>query len=231
MREFAAHGFEAASMNMICQDGGISKGNLYHYYPSKGALYLECVRRCFEELTEGLRIRLGLGETLEISRVQSKFRKVIRMGPESGELGEEAARRSGDGQDNSRGGIHNDGEGLLRSYFDARVQYFREHPVSAMLFCRCMDVPDMEMKKRLFALRADFDALNREVITRVLEAGKLRRDMSNEEAVELFRMLEEMWNNENFNQPEETETMKRREYYCRRMIDVFFYGILAREAE
>ncbi len=27
MREFAAHGFEAASMNMICQDGGISKGN------------------------------------------------------------------------------------------------------------------------------------------------------------------------------------------------------------
>ena len=53
--------------------------------------------------------------------------------------------------------------------------------------------------------------------------------MSNVEAVELFRMLEEMWNNESFNRTEDAETMKKREYYCRKMIDVFFYGILERE--
>lgn len=207
MREFAAHGFEAASMNMICQDGGISKGNLYHYYPSKEALYLECVRRCMEELTEA-----------------------IRAGLEDGQEDGEPVRESARGQGKIRSGPENGGEGLLRSYFDARVQYFRKNPVSAMLFCRCMDVPDIAMKKKLFALRTDLDALNREVIARVLEAGGLRRDMSNEEAVELFRMLEEMWNSENFNQLEDTEIMKRREYYCRRMIDVFFYGILEREA-
>ncbi len=208
MREFAAHGFEAASMNVICQGGGISKGNLYHYYPSKEALYLECVRRCISELTEAVRMRLGLGETQKIPRAQPQSGEATRTRPEIGEMG---------------------GERLLRSYFDARVQYFQEHPVSAMLFCRCMDVPDMEMKKKLFALRTDLDALNREVIARVLQAGGLRRDMSNVEAVELFRMLEEMWNNESFNRTEDAETMKKREYYCRKMIDVFFYGILERE--
>ena len=41
-------------------------------------------------------------------------------------------------------------------------------------------------------------------------------------------MLEEMWNSENLNQPDDEQKMKRKEEYCRKMITVFFYGILER---
>ena len=49
--EFAAQGYQGASINAICSAGQISKGLLYHYYADKDALYLVCVERCFGELT------------------------------------------------------------------------------------------------------------------------------------------------------------------------------------
>jgi len=49
--EFAAHGYEAASMNTICETGGISKGIIYHYFHSKDDLYLACLKECFQALT------------------------------------------------------------------------------------------------------------------------------------------------------------------------------------
>ena len=53
-KEFAVHGFEAGSVNAICQDGGVSKGIIYHYFSSKEELYLECLTGCFDGLTSYL---------------------------------------------------------------------------------------------------------------------------------------------------------------------------------
>lgn len=117
---------------------------------------------------------------------------------------------------------------LTDAYFDARMQYFREHPDSGILFCRCMAVPDPATREKVLALRQDLDELNREVIRRAFEGKKIRHDITREEAAELFRMLEEMWNSENLNQPDDEQKMKRKEEYCRKMITVFFYGILER---
>lgn len=36
--EFARSGYEAGSLNSICKAGGMSKGIIYHYFPSKKAL-------------------------------------------------------------------------------------------------------------------------------------------------------------------------------------------------
>ncbi len=183
-REFALHGLEAASINAICQDGGISKGSLYHYFPSKEALYLACVKESLEGLTAG--IRRGL--------------KAASGRPED----------------------------LTDAYFDARKQYFREHPDSGILFCRCMAVSDPATREKVLSLRRELDELNREVIRRAFEGRKIRRDITREEAGELFRMLEEMWNSENLDQPDDAEKMKKKEIYCRKMITVFFYGVLER---
>jgi AcrR family transcriptional regulator len=49
--EFAAHGYQGASMNRVSSGGGISKGIIYHYFDSKKELYLSCVERCFSEMT------------------------------------------------------------------------------------------------------------------------------------------------------------------------------------
>lgn len=184
-REFAMHGYEAASMNVICQDGGISKGNLYHYFSSKEALYLACVQESLRGLTAGIRRGLKTSEARPDSQIDA--------------------------------------------YFDARMQYFREHPDSGILFCRCQAVPDPVLQRKVLALRAQLDEINREVIRRAFAGKNIRRDITREEAVQMFRMLEEMWNTENLNQPDDAEKMKRREAYCRKMITVFFYGVLERE--
>jgi TetR/AcrR family transcriptional regulator len=180
-REFALHGYEAASMNVICQGGGISKGNLYHYFPSKEVLYLACVQESLRGLTAG--IRRGLKEA----------------------------------------------DALPDACFNARMRYFREHPDSGILFCRCQAVPDPVMRGKVLALRTELDELNREVIRKAFEGKKIRRDITREEAAGMFRMLEEMWNSENLSQPDDEEKMKKKETYCRKMITVFFYGVLERE--
>ena len=54
MREFGVNGYSGASLNAVC-DSGISKGLLYHNFQNKDALYLACVKRGFEEMTEYLK--------------------------------------------------------------------------------------------------------------------------------------------------------------------------------
>lgn len=56
--EFAEQGYRGASVNAICSAGKIPKGSLYHYFKDKDALYLACVRRCFNEITEYLSSQL-----------------------------------------------------------------------------------------------------------------------------------------------------------------------------
>ena len=58
MHEFASNGYAGASINTICQSGGISKGNLYHQFPSKEELYIACVREAFRSLTDFLKMNL-----------------------------------------------------------------------------------------------------------------------------------------------------------------------------
>jgi AcrR family transcriptional regulator len=38
LRVFLAHGFAAASMDMVRQEAGVSNGSLYHHYPTKAKL-------------------------------------------------------------------------------------------------------------------------------------------------------------------------------------------------
>lgn len=51
MREFAAKGYEAASLNTVCAENHISKGIIYHHFKDKEALYLCCIGKCFGALT------------------------------------------------------------------------------------------------------------------------------------------------------------------------------------
>ena len=52
LQEFAVRGCDAASLNTICAENEISKGNVYHYFKDKDELYLLCVAECFDRLTD-----------------------------------------------------------------------------------------------------------------------------------------------------------------------------------
>ena len=51
--EFGTNGYEKANINSISASG-IAKGLIYHNFASKDELYLECLRVCFDEITEAL---------------------------------------------------------------------------------------------------------------------------------------------------------------------------------
>ena len=48
--EFGTKSYAEASVNTICINGEVSKGNMYHYFKDKDDLYLVCVKECFDKL-------------------------------------------------------------------------------------------------------------------------------------------------------------------------------------
>lgn len=50
LREFGEKSYAEASINTICEQDGISKGNVYHYFTDKDTLYLSCVQECFDAI-------------------------------------------------------------------------------------------------------------------------------------------------------------------------------------
>lgn len=51
---FGAKGYESASINAICSASQAPKGLIYHNFKSKDELYLQCVRQCYQQMTEYL---------------------------------------------------------------------------------------------------------------------------------------------------------------------------------
>lgn len=55
MQEFGTKSYIDASLNTICTKHHISKGLIYHNFKNKDALYLCCVKECFNKLTFDLK--------------------------------------------------------------------------------------------------------------------------------------------------------------------------------
>lgn len=55
LQEFGTNGYDAFSINTLCNANGISKGLLYHNFKGKDELYLICITRCFTSLMNYLR--------------------------------------------------------------------------------------------------------------------------------------------------------------------------------
>ena len=51
---FAARGYEATSVSMICETAGVSKGAFYHHYKTKQSVFLELMQRWLKGLDEQL---------------------------------------------------------------------------------------------------------------------------------------------------------------------------------
>ena len=51
---FAAQGFEATTVSMICDAAGVSKGAFYHHYKTKQSVFLELMQRWLKGLDEQL---------------------------------------------------------------------------------------------------------------------------------------------------------------------------------
>lgn len=57
-KEFALHGYDAASLNRILEEAGISKGAAYYYFDDKADLYTTTILHYSQELLDGLPVDL-----------------------------------------------------------------------------------------------------------------------------------------------------------------------------
>lgn len=74
LAEFSEQGYGASSVNTISNVEGLSKGIIYHYFPTKDDLYLACVEECFQMLTDHLQSHTNMeGQTAE-ERLEQYFR-------------------------------------------------------------------------------------------------------------------------------------------------------------
>lgn len=50
LKEFAEFGFEKANTNRICEQAGVSKGLIFHYFGSKQRLFILTVEKCIDDM-------------------------------------------------------------------------------------------------------------------------------------------------------------------------------------
>ncbi|HAN20742.1 MAG TPA: hypothetical protein DCP51_03570 [Clostridiales bacterium] len=55
MVEFSKHGYEKANTNTICEQAGVSKGLLFHYFGSKKSLYILVIEKCIEDTANSIK--------------------------------------------------------------------------------------------------------------------------------------------------------------------------------
>lgn len=60
LQEFGTQGYGLSSINTICQNGNVSKGNMYHYFKDKDDLFLTCVKECFDDLKDYLKANFNV---------------------------------------------------------------------------------------------------------------------------------------------------------------------------
>ena len=114
MEEFARRGYAGASLNAVWEEKHISKGMIYHHFRDKDELYLLCVKRCFDALTDCLSGEAAQDTGPAGERVERYFISCLRFFSENPQLLGLFADASMDPPEHLRGEI-----AALRSGFDA----------------------------------------------------------------------------------------------------------------
>ncbi|HCA34104.1 MAG TPA: TetR/AcrR family transcriptional regulator [Lachnospiraceae bacterium] len=125
-------------------------------------------------------------------------------------------------------------------YFLVRSRYFSENPDEAELFCQAVLYPPRELTADIEEKRAAFDSFNEEVLGQILSGQRLRADLTQEDALILFRQLQDFLNARYHQtiQMDKSETdvstfdvkkaMQLHEKECLKALSIFLYGIIRR---
>jgi AcrR family transcriptional regulator len=78
LRVFADHGYDGASVTQICEHAGVSKGALYHHYPTKQAVFLALLEHWLASVDVGLEtLREGQSDVAELLLQMADFSRLV----------------------------------------------------------------------------------------------------------------------------------------------------------
>lgn len=122
-----------------------------------------------------------------------------------------------------------DVEDCLEDYFAVRTRFFHAYPVYQRIFCEAVISPPAHLRAEIQVCKQDFDALNIQILKRLLAPLSLRPSVSKEEVVETFRQFQDFINvRYQMTAPDGLE-FEVREEDCRRALNILLYGVIERE--
>lgn len=121
-------------------------------------------------------------------------------------------------------------ETVMQQYFDARTRFFVQNPLYLKLFFHAVITPPAHLLEEIQSIRKEFDELNVNVLTSLLQHVKLRADITMEEIVEEFRLYQDIVNTRYQMQVVSQVDIEEHEKRCCRTLSILLYGVIAREA-
>ena len=119
-------------------------------------------------------------------------------------------------------------EAQLERYFSVRLAFFQENPVYQRIFCDAVVMPPQHLSAQIQARRAAFDALNVEILTRLLAPAALRTDITLDEVIDTFRQYQDYVNARFQAAGPGAIDIRARESSCRRALSILLYGVIGR---
>ena len=115
----------------------------------------------------------------------------------------------------------------IMHYFDIRMDFFRQQPDFARLFCEAVVMPPTELKQAICDRKSDFDQFNQKLLRHMLKQEALRPDVTEEELRRIFQQYEDFLNASYHTNG--LIDIEQHEQDCRKALDIFFYGIIVRK--
>lgn len=117
-------------------------------------------------------------------------------------------------------------EEQLEGYFAARQSFFTKHPIYQRIFCEAVVTPPAHLRDEIRKCKESFDALNLEILERILKPVPLCSQITREEVIETFREFQDF-----FNTQYQTAAFEVHEKRCRRVMRVLLYGVIDRKEQ
>lgn len=143
VREFGLKGYDAGTINHICNESGISKGLIYHNYQSKDEIYLCCVECVLQHFTDYIKQNINWE---------------------------------------------------ANEYMQLRFRFFSENPLFARIFFEAVLQPPKHLAEQIKKRKQELNQLNLNIYRSSLKGITLRAGVTEQEAVEYYSMMQEMFN-------------------------------------
>lgn len=122
----------------------------------------------------------------------------------------------------------------IKKLMDLRHQFFRDNPYYSNIFFYTVLQPPKHLVDRIKQIRGDFDKFNAQQYKKIIKSVVLRNGISEEEALEYFFVLGEMFNeyfgNRMYENSDFNSLVIDHEMQISKLINIMLYGI-AKEKE
>lgn len=122
----------------------------------------------------------------------------------------------------------------LEKYMRVRMRFFKAHTMEARIFFDAVLQPPEALREQIHDLKKELDELNRELYREILGSVQLRQEISYEEAMSYFVILQDMFNSyfssRSFRNLSLSDKMEIHERDLPKMLDFMLYGIARRDS-